>query len=448
MRVKIYLFAFFQFLISIQVFAQEIDSLFLYAGGPNYVLKKAFTTEDTLDPCDVYQTDQYYEGAVGIALYHSNKYAVGDTTVLGHTPSGFNYIVTSTLPIRKSAIAGLDTILPQQPSSGEVNIVEQYRGYHLFVVVTSAQQTGPAKEWTKIYCTPPSPGWDSTKLKYRITIENKPQVLTKAFSFCSGSPILNLSSNVDKKGGSFYIAKSGLPFSSASKLSTSYFDPSQYSVGTYTIFYKKAYANDTANLTVVSFTINLSVYAVNISASPSSILQGDHVSFQATATLNAGDVIMSEEWDLGDKTPLSQITNPVHYYIDTGFTDVSVKIKTKLGCVISFTKKAAVYVKSVKIPVTTEAQGPVPYTDAPNTSNDLRIYPNPVKDILFFKAFVPLHQVTFSLHRMEDGQRIFEKFYPFVSQVQIAMDTYPAGPYLLQMNTEDGQLNYFKLIKE
>lgn len=427
---------------------QIVDTIVLFIGGSNYPMKKTgYVSTEPIAACNYYQTDAYYANAVEALLANSNKTSIGDITNFPGPYTSDAFTIKSTVPIKSNKVMGSDTILAQQPIVGIVEITQSTKTLQPYVTITGTKQVGNYKAWTQISCNALSK--ESSALNYLVIVENKPKALVAEYKICKSSSPINLSANVDNAGGSFTIGPLGVTYASSTPLPGGLFDPVLYTIGKYTVYYKKIYDNDPLAATLLSFTVDLSIgnNTLNFKASKDTIKQGEAVSFQATSVLSSGDEITVTEWEFGDKTTTSKLPVPYHYYLDTGSISVTVRQSTKLGCALSFTKKA-VYVKPVKIDIKTEANGPYAFSYENKNENDLRLYPNPVKTTFHLTAFVPLEHVTLLLRRALDGEKLFEKKYAWLEQVEIDMTPHAAGLYIMQLKSATGEIKNFKLIKE
>lgn len=421
----------------------QTDTIRLYKGGPNYVLSHSYTPK-ALPECSTQQTSDYYKYGAGLAIYHSGKNQIGDITPW-NTLTGTEYLFKSFVPLLRGANGNNDTITTGTPISDALQLVQQNVSYTTYIKVTAASDPDNTK-WLYIGCNPIEKS--ETVLKnYYVIVENKPAVINKEIKICPLASPIDLMSNVDKPGGTFTIVPKGQPMANAVSTSRT-FNPKGFSIGTYTVYYRKPYANDPNSTLYASFDVAINGLTVALKAVPSDVEQGDFVKFEANITTTAGDQVSSLEWDYGDKTPTSKLANPAHYYLDSGAMQVVLKVTTKNGCAQTLTKPKAVYVRPVTIDVATEANGPTSQDFFDADENDLRFFPNPSASGTFhFKAYNPLRDVHIEVKRM-DGIVVFEHSYKVVKHLDIDLGAQGAGLFVCTVKHGNDHTTKFKLIKQ
>jgi len=88
--------------------------------------------------------------------------------------------------------------------------------------------------------------------------------------------------------------------------------------------------------------------------------EGTPIQFMNSSYISAG-TITQFEWDFGDSTPVSILTNPVHSYVNAGYYSVTLKATSSLGC--KDTAESGIHINSNPVPLfsatTPEGCGPL-----------------------------------------------------------------------------------------
>lgn len=421
----------------------QMDTLCLYAGGPSYLLSHDYTTYQLPD-CGIQLTDAAYDGAA--YNVHMNGKKKGDTYVW-QTLKGESYRFVSKEMTTRNGNQNTDTLTTEKEVTAEVQLVKTTISQNVEIYVFAEETTTP-RNWILISCKSHKDTSETVVKKYRVIVEQRPKAVASQIKVCNFGYPLILSTYVDKSGGTFSIAKKGQPFASAQSLFAATFAPTNYSIGNYTVFYQKKYANDTIQSLATNFNVEVFSLPIALKATPNEIRQGEHVAFEPFVNLPKNDSLLTAEWDYGDRTPLSKQVKPYHYYLDTGAMTVSLKLTTQNGCRQSVTQKAAVYVNPIPFEVTTDSKGPAIASYYGTTENDTRFYPNPSTGLFHFTAYNPLEAVHVVVHRVNDGVIVFEGQYKEIKTMDLDLEWHGAGMFLCVFKYLGGNETRFKLIKQ
>lgn len=419
----------------------QTDTIRLYKGGPDYVLSHNYTSSPLPD-CFNQLTDAAYSGAAYNASMNGKK--KGDTYVW-QTLTGESYKFTSKDMQMKNG-PNNDTITPQKVLNAEIQLTKTTISQNVEIYVFGDVSNTP-KNWILITCKARKDTALTVVKKYSLHVDEAPIAISNQLKVCNYGTPISLITNIDKQGGSFSYAPKGQSFMASKPLTEAVFNPANYSIGSYTIFYQKKYDNDPNKSLTTTFGVEVFSLPINLKATPVEIRQGEHVAFEPVIDLPKGDSVWTAEWDYGDGTARSKLIKPFHYYVDTGTMTISLRLTTKNGCRQSSTQKSAVYVDYIPIEVTTDTRAPGLETYYNTNENDTHLYPNPSTGLFHFTAYNTLESVKVVVYRLSDGLTVFEGLYKDLRSMDIDLGQEGAGMFLCVLKQPNGSEIRYKLIK-
>lgn len=417
----------------------QIDTLVLHKNGPEYIISHTYQ-EVPLTGCESYQSDGAYNAAAAYAI--NNNWEKGKTYVW-KVVKGTRYEFKSDFTL-KSSQTNVDTIPTLKVVDKEMQLVKITSTYKVNVAVYLRQYD--ARGWLVISC-------DSTRdtltviKRYHIIVEDLPKPISPQLKVCNqGSPI-HLYKNMKDTVVTFSIVKKGGTKEEAMPLPDGIFSPSNYSEGTYTVYYSKQYDNS-VSLQFSSFEVQVVSLPIALKATPSQILQGEYALLEPVIGLPKGDSIQSIYWYYGDATPPSRQFKPYHYFLDSGRARITLKIRTTRGCSQSLTDTSSLFVQPVLPPVSTDANSHSPASYHSNTENHFWLSPNPSTGLFRLSAFLPLYSAQLFVHRVSDGVLLSQQYFPHLQSVTIDLQNELAGVYLCTLRESTGKETKYKLLKQ
>lgn len=417
----------------------QTDTLVLYKNGPKYIISHS-NPDVPLTECESFQMDGAYNQAAARAI--ENSWEKGKTYVW-NVARGMRYEFKSDFTL-KSSQANVDTIPTQKTVNKEVQLVKITSTKYVYVAVFLRQEA--ARGWLKISC---SPTYDTLTVikRYRVIIEDLPKPISPQLKVCNQGNPINLYKNMNDSVGTFSIIEKGGSVDKAMPLPDGIFSPINYTQGTYTVYYFKKYDNS-VNPQFSSFEVTVGSLPMAFKATPNQILQGEYAMLEPIIGLPKGDSIQTIYWNYGDATPPSRKLKPNHYFLDSGSTRITLKIRTIQGCVQSLTDTSALFVLAVLPPVSTDANSPSPATYHSSTENHFWLSPNPSSGMFRLTTFLPLYSVQLSVYRVADGVLLSQQYFPQLQSVTIDLQNEGAGMYLCALRESNGKETKYKLVKQ
>ncbi|WP_162903181.1 Ig-like domain-containing protein [Taibaiella koreensis] len=135
--------------------------------------------------------------------------------------------------------------------------------------------------------------------------------------------------------------------------------------------------------------------------------------------------VLTYQWDFGDNTPSSFLQEPVHQFALPGSYEVQLKVSNNCS---DYTVKQSIYVTHTTVVLSTGSAG-----------GGIVVYPNPAKD--FMEITVTGNQRSLagvSLYNLSGTILLQQKING--TQIRLPLAPYPAGLYLLKIQTSKGNI--------
>jgi len=186
--------------------------------------------------------------------------------------------------------------------------------------------------------------------------------------------------------------------------------------------------------------------SAQISATPSLISKGQYSLLESTINVDPLDQVTSYEWNFGDSTNKSLLAKSYHYYYDTGYANVKLKILTQKGCKLTVSNNRLIKVLPVQVNVSTDANGS--FVDSYiGKDNYIRFYPNPVNNTLNMSAYNALSFISVQILNTQ-GYEVHNAQYLSVNELSFDLTNQPSGLYFVIINDGKGATIKHKIIKQ